>query len=65
MFRSYVGTTLSDRYLYILLEFVPGGSVASMLVQFGAFSEPLIRYCFAVSYRNILQAISVSDSLRS
>jgi len=39
----YIGTDLSDRFLFILLEFVPGGSVASMLQQFGPFSDTLIR----------------------
>ena len=26
-----------------MLEFIPGGSIASMLTQFGAFSESLIK----------------------
>jgi hypothetical protein len=39
----YVGTSITSRYLYIVLEYVPGGSVAGMLSQFGAFSEVLIR----------------------
>jgi len=39
----YVGTSISSRYLFIVLEYVPGGSVAGTLSQFGAFSEPLIK----------------------
>lgn len=48
MYR-YVGTSISSRYLFIVLEYVPGGSVAGTLSQFGAFSEPLIRYAL-ISY---------------
>lgn len=40
---NYLGTTITDRHLFILLEYVPGGSIAGMLSQFGAFSEDLIR----------------------
>lgn len=43
LFR-YLGTSVSERYLFIIMEYVPGGSIAGMLSQFGAFSEPLIRY---------------------
>ena len=39
----YRGTTKTDKYLFILLEYVTGGSIASMLTQFGSFSENLIR----------------------
>ncbi len=39
----YLGTSRSDRYLYIILEYITGGSVASMLAQFGEFSEPIIQ----------------------
>jgi hypothetical protein len=39
----YLGTSVSDRYLFIIMEYVPGGSISSMLSQFGAFSEPLVR----------------------
>lgn len=41
--NRYLGTNKTDRYLYIILEYVTGGSVASMLKQFGPFSENLIR----------------------
>lgn len=39
----YLGTTKTDRYLYIILEFVTGGSIASMLKQYGSFTENLIK----------------------
>jgi mitogen-activated protein kinase kinase kinase len=39
----YIGTDISDRYLFIFLEYVPGGSIASLLKTFGSFSEDLIR----------------------
>ena len=39
----YLGTSLSERYLFIILEYVPGGSISGMLSQFGSFSEPLIK----------------------
>lgn len=39
----YIGTDVSDRFLFILLEYVPGGSMAVMLTQFGAFSDALVR----------------------
>lgn len=39
----YLGTSISERYLFIILEYVPGGSISGMLNQFGSFSEPLIR----------------------
>jgi mitogen-activated protein kinase kinase kinase len=39
----YLGTARSDRWLFILLEYVPGGSIANMLHQFGAFTESLLK----------------------
>ena len=45
----YVGTSMSPQYLFIILEYVPGGSVAGTLGQFGAFSEPLMRYLLLLS----------------
>lgn len=38
-----MGTSVSERHLFILMEYVPGGSVAGMLSQFGAFSDALIK----------------------
>eukprot|EP01034_Spumella_vulgaris_P022220 gene22220-28334_t len=39
----YLGTSRSDRYLFIVLEYVTGGSIAGMLSQFGVFSENLVK----------------------
>ncbi|CAM6101731.1 unnamed protein product [Calypogeia fissa] len=39
----YLGTAREDEALNILLEFVPGGSIASLLGKFGSFTEPVIR----------------------
>ena len=39
----YLGTARSERYLFIVIEFVSGGSIANMLQQFGPFIEKLIR----------------------
>ncbi|CAM9501439.1 unnamed protein product, partial [Ectocarpus fasciculatus] len=39
----YCGTDRGVRHLYIFLEYVPGGSIASMLQQFGVFREDLVR----------------------
>ena len=39
----YLGTDRTDKNLYILLEYVPGGSIEQMLNQFGAFSEDMVR----------------------
>lgn len=39
----YLGTAREDNALNILMEFVPGGSIASLLGKFGSFTEPVIR----------------------
>ncbi|BBN16920.1 mitogen-activated protein kinase kinase kinase ANP1 [Marchantia polymorpha subsp. ruderalis] len=39
----YLGTAREEKALNILLEFVPGGSIASLLGKFGSFTEPVIR----------------------
>ncbi|XP_074320945.1 mitogen-activated protein kinase kinase kinase NPK1-like isoform X2 [Silene latifolia] len=39
----YLGTAREDEALNILLEFVPGGSISSLLGKFGSFPEPVIR----------------------
>lgn len=39
----YLGTDRTHQHLFILLEFVSGGSIEQMLSQFGPFSEDLIR----------------------
>ncbi|KAI9700348.1 MAG: ATP binding [Candelina mexicana] len=40
---QYLGSSTDEDYLNIFLEYVPGGSVAGMLNQYGHFPEPLIR----------------------
>lgn len=39
----YLGSSTDENYLNIFLEYVPGGSVQSMLNSYGPFEEPLIR----------------------
>lgn len=39
----YFGSSTDDNFLNIFLEYVPGGSVLSMLLSYGPFEEPLIR----------------------
>jgi len=39
----YLGTAREEEALNILLEFVPGGSISSLLGKFGSFTEPVIR----------------------
>lgn len=39
----YLGTAREEDALNILLEFVPGGSIASLLGKFGSFPESVIR----------------------
>jgi mitogen-activated protein kinase kinase kinase len=40
---QYLGASSSDSHLNIFLEYVPGGSVQTMLNSYGALREPLIR----------------------
>lgn len=40
---QYLGTIADEQYLNIFLEYVPGGSIASMLKQYNTFQEPLIK----------------------
>lgn len=37
--QRYLGTAREDESLNILLEFVPGGSISSLLGKFGSFPE--------------------------
>ena len=39
MLQRYLGTVREEDTLNILLEFVPGGSISSLLGKFGAFPE--------------------------
>ena len=39
----YLGTARSERYLFNVLEYVSGGSIANMLQQFGPFDDKLVR----------------------
>ena len=39
----YFGASTDDSHINIFLEYVPGGSVQSMLTSYGPFEEPLIR----------------------
>ncbi|TDZ37198.1 Serine/threonine-protein kinase STE11 [Colletotrichum spinosum] len=40
---QYLGCSSSSEYLNIFLEYVPGGSVQTMLNSYGALPEPLVR----------------------
>ncbi|KAI6250729.1 Serine/threonine-protein kinase STE11 [Erysiphe necator] len=40
---QYLGASSSSDYLNIFLEYVPGGSVQTMLNSYGALREPLVR----------------------
>ncbi|ETK96966.1 STE/STE11 protein kinase [Phytophthora nicotianae] len=50
----YQGSHRSENHFYIFMEYVPGGSIASMLKQFDAFSEDLIR----IFTRQIVQGVA-------
>ena len=39
----YLGASADDQHLNIFLEYVPGGSIATMLKQYNTFQEPLIK----------------------
>ncbi|MCJ1388330.1 ATP binding [Xylographa bjoerkii] len=40
---QYLGSNSDDEHFNIFLEYVPGGSVAAMLITYGHLQEPLIR----------------------
>jgi serine/threonine protein kinase len=39
----YFGSNRDDEFLNIFLEYIPGGSIASLLEKYGKFPETLIR----------------------
>ena len=39
----YMGTSLEDSIVSIFMQFVPGGSIASILARFGALDEAVFR----------------------
>ena len=39
----YIGTEQDESHLFIFLEYVPGGSIASVVHKFGKFQEALVR----------------------
>jgi mitogen-activated protein kinase kinase kinase len=55
---QYLGSNSDDTHLNIFLEYVPGGSVATMLVNYGPLGESLIQNFV----RQILQGLSYLHS---
>jgi mitogen-activated protein kinase kinase kinase len=55
---QYLGSNSDDQHLNIFLEYVPGGSVATMLVNYGPLGESLIQNFV----RQILQGLSYLHS---
>ncbi|EJD53011.1 Pkinase-domain-containing protein [Auricularia subglabra TFB-10046 SS5] len=51
---QYLDSSMDDQYLNIFLEYVPGGSVAALLKNYGAFEETLVRNFV----RQILQGLN-------
>lgn len=51
---GYLGMEYEDGHINIFLEFVPGGSIASLLKKFGRFSESLVR----VYTKQLLQGLA-------
>lgn len=49
----YLGTESAEDSLFIFLEYVPGGSIASLLAKFGAFPEKVIRVYTAQLLRGL------------
>lgn len=39
----YKGCTIKETSIFIFMEFMPGGSLSSMLKQYGSFDEILIK----------------------
>ncbi|KAG9088030.1 ATP binding [Ceratobasidium sp. UAMH 11750] len=51
---QYLDSSIDTHHLNIFLEYVPGGSVATLLRDYGAFEEPLVRNWV----RQILQGLN-------
>lgn len=52
--RRILDSSSDGKHLYIFLEYVPGGSVAHLLANYGAFEEALVR----TFVKQILQGLS-------
>ena len=50
----YLGTSSDKQHFNILMEFVPGGSIASMLKNFGVFEELVVSRCVRACVRACL-----------
>lgn len=46
-YQRYLGTAREEETLNILLEFVPGGSISSLLGKFGSFPEAVSGSCIS------------------
>eukprot|EP00898_Chlorokybus_atmophyticus_P006712 jgi/Chlat1/7041/Chrsp56S06667 len=57
----YLGTAHEGDFLYIFLEYVPGGSIQSLLQRFGPFDEALVR----VYTRQLLEGLSYLHASRT
>lgn len=57
---KYVGTIRESKRLFIFLEYVPGGSIATLITRFGPLVESVIR----VYTRQILKGIVSSSAAR-
>lgn len=55
----YVGTRREPHALYIFLEYVPGGSIASLLVRFGPLDESIIK----IYTRQLIEGIQAAQVL--
>jgi mitogen-activated protein kinase kinase kinase len=53
-YSQLADSSIDDEYLNIFLEYVPGGSVTTLLRNYGAFEEPLVRNWV----RQILQGLN-------
>lgn len=56
-----MGTAREEDSLNILLEFVPGGSISSLLGKFGSFPES-VSGCFVYFFMKHIETLTRSDS---